>query len=292
MIACRVLLVLLLFFVGSGCVVLIYEIVWFQFLQLVIGSLAVSMGVLFGIFMGGMCFGSLFLVCVILLCEYLLKVYVYFELGIAVCGILLFFGMPFLGGIYFHWGGGGVMGILLRGVVVSICFLPLTFLMGAMFFAMLCWVEFIFEGVFWFGFFYGGNIGGGVIGCFLAGFYLLCVHDSVVVTFVVVGLNVLVVGFAFVIVKMMSYIELVVVFAFFECVFGAWVVYVVIGFLGMMVFSVEVIWMCILLLFFGVMVYTFSLILVVFLLGFGIGSSIGLAIVGRIACFCLVFGWC
>ena len=52
---------LLLLFVGSGCAALIYEIVWFQLLQLVIGSSAVSLGVLLGTFMGGMCLGSLVL---------------------------------------------------------------------------------------------------------------------------------------------------------------------------------------------------------------------------------------
>ena len=39
---------LVLLFVGSGCAALIYEIVWFQLLQLVIGSSAVSLGVLLG----------------------------------------------------------------------------------------------------------------------------------------------------------------------------------------------------------------------------------------------------
>ena len=52
---------MLLLFVGSGCAALIYEIVWFQLLQLVIGSSAVSLGVLLGTFMGGMCLGSLLL---------------------------------------------------------------------------------------------------------------------------------------------------------------------------------------------------------------------------------------
>ena len=45
---------LVLLFVGSGCAALIYEIIWFQLLQLVIGSSAVSLGVLLGTFMGGM----------------------------------------------------------------------------------------------------------------------------------------------------------------------------------------------------------------------------------------------
>ena len=51
--------VLLLLFVGSGAAALIYEIVWLQLLQLVIGSSAVSVGVLLGTFMGGMCLGQL-----------------------------------------------------------------------------------------------------------------------------------------------------------------------------------------------------------------------------------------
>ncbi len=52
---------MLLLFIGSGCAALIYEIVWFQVLQLVVGSSAVSLAVLLGTFMGGMCAGSLLL---------------------------------------------------------------------------------------------------------------------------------------------------------------------------------------------------------------------------------------
>ena len=49
----------LLLFVGSGAAALIYEIVWLQMLQLVVGSSAVSLAVLLGTFMGGMGLGSL-----------------------------------------------------------------------------------------------------------------------------------------------------------------------------------------------------------------------------------------
>ena len=44
--------VLLLLFVGSGAAALIYEIVWFQMLELYVGSSAVSVGVLLATFMG------------------------------------------------------------------------------------------------------------------------------------------------------------------------------------------------------------------------------------------------
>ena len=291
MTARRVLPALLLLFVGSGCAALIYEIVWFQLLQLVIGSSAVSMGVLLGTFMGGMCLGSLFLARVISPREHPLRVYAYLELGIGAFGLLLLFGMPLFGGIYFHWGGGGVTGILLRGVAASICLLPPTLAMGATLPAMSRWVESTPEGVSWLGFFYGGNIGGGVIGCLLAGFYLLRVHDTAFATYVAVALNILVASLALLIAKRTPH-DTVVSPAPLERATGGWAVYVAIGLSGFTALGAEVIWTRILSLLFGATVYTFSLILAVFLLGLGIGSSIGSAIAGRIARPRLALGWC
>ena len=77
----RLLPALLLLFVGSGCAALIYEVVWFQLLELVIGSSAVSMGVLLGTFMGGMCLGSLLLSRVMPAFWHPLRVYAFLELG-------------------------------------------------------------------------------------------------------------------------------------------------------------------------------------------------------------------
>ena len=54
----RFLPALLLLFIGSGCAALIYEIVWFQLLELTIGSSAVSLAVILATFMGGTCLGS------------------------------------------------------------------------------------------------------------------------------------------------------------------------------------------------------------------------------------------
>src|SRR6478736_2868625 len=277
MTARRVLPALLLLFVGSGCAALIYEIVWFQLLQLVIGSSAVSLGVLLGTFMGGMCLGSLFLARVISPREHPLRVYAFLELGIGVFGLLLLFGMPLLGGLYFHWGGGGITGILLRGLAASICLLPPTLAMGATLPAMSRWVESTPEGVSWLGFFYGGNIGGGVVGCLLAGFYLLRVHDSAFATYVAVALNILVAGLALLIAKTTPY-DTVVSPAPLERAAGGWAVYVAIALSGFTALGAEVIWTRVLSLLFGATVYTFSLILAVFLAGLGIGSSLGSAV--------------
>jgi spermidine synthase len=204
-----------------------------------------------------------------------LRVYAYLELGIAACGILLLFGMPLLGGIYFAWGGSGVTGILLRGVAASICLLPPTLLMGATLPAMSRWVESTPEGVSWLGFFYGGNIGGGVIGCLLAGFYLLRVHDSLVATFVAVALNLVVAGVALVLAKMTPHTEAVPPPVAIERASGAWAVYVSIGLSGMTALGAEVIWTRLLSLLFGATVYTFSIILAAFLIGLGGGSAAG-----------------
>ena len=115
---------LLLLFVGSGCAALIYEVVWFQLLQLVIGSSAISLGVLLGTFMGGMCLGSLLLPRYVGPGQHPLRVYAYLELGIAVIGILVLFGMPLVSGIYTAWAGSGSAGIFLRAIAAAICRKP------------------------------------------------------------------------------------------------------------------------------------------------------------------------
>src|ERR1700676_846470 len=85
---------LLVLFIGSGCAALIYEIVWFQLLQLVVGSSAVSLGILLGTYMGGMCLGSLLLPKVIPQRQNPLRVYALIELGIGILGIVALFGVP------------------------------------------------------------------------------------------------------------------------------------------------------------------------------------------------------
>jgi len=80
---------LLLLFVGSGCAALIYEVVWFQLLELVIGSSAVSMGVLLGTFMGGMCLGSLLFPRLVARHRHPLRTYAWLEVGIGALGVLI-----------------------------------------------------------------------------------------------------------------------------------------------------------------------------------------------------------
>src|SRR4051795_6634564 len=113
----RFLPALLVLFVGSGCAALIYEVVWLQLLQLVIGSTAVSLGVLLGTFMGGMCMGSLLLPRLASVRRHPLRVYALLELGIGAIGLVVLFGMPHVEQVYVRYAGHGAPGILLRGAV-------------------------------------------------------------------------------------------------------------------------------------------------------------------------------
>jgi len=167
----------LLLLAGSGCAALIYEIVWLQLLQLVIGSSAVSLGLLLAAYMGGLCLGSALLPRLVSTRSHPLHVYACLELGIGVFGIAILFGLPLISHLY-----------LARGVVAAACLLPPTILMGASFPAITRWVQ----NVSWMGALYSANVAGAVVGCIVAGFYLLRVYDMAVATYVAVCLNVLV----------------------------------------------------------------------------------------------------
>ncbi len=268
---------LLLLFVGSGCAALIYEIVWYQMLQLVIGLTTISLGLLLGSFMGGMCVGSLALSRLVKRSRHPLRVYACLELGIGAIGLLELWLVPAVGDFYSNHAGGHDYGnIILRGVVAAVCLVPPTLLMGATLPAIARFVEMTPRGVSWLGFFYGGNIVGAVFGCLFAGFYLLRVHDMAYATSVAAAINAAVALLALAIAGACP-IE-----AAEEKpsekpqrVAGAWGVYISIGLSGLTALGAEVIWTRLLSLLLGGTVYTFSIILAVFLFGLGIGSSLG-----------------
>ncbi|MDQ3069785.1 MAG: fused MFS/spermidine synthase [Acidobacteriota bacterium] len=282
---------MLALFVGSGAAALIYEVVWFQILSLVIGSSTVSLGVLLGTFMAGMCLGSLLLPRFVSARHHPLKVYGALELAIGVIGILVLLIVPLIGSLYTAWAGTGMFSMVLRSIVAAVCLLPPTLAMGATLPAVARWVETTPKGVSWLGFFYGGNIAGAVLGSLAAGFYLLREHDVVVATFAAVALNVIVGGAALLLSRVAPYTP-----ATTEATAvkprGAAPIYVGIALSGMTALASQVIWTRVLSLLFGATVYTFSLVLAVFLAGLGLGSSVGSAIAQRLSRPRLAFGWC
>lgn len=283
---------MLALFVGSGAAALIYEVVWFQMLQLSLGSSAVSLGVLLGVFMGGMGLGSWLFPKKVDPKHHPLKVYAYLELGIGLCGILVLLVVPLLGGVYTAVAGTGQFSVFLRGLVAAIVLLPPTLMMGATLPAIARYVETSPRGVAWMGFFYGGNIAGAVIGTLLAGFYLLRVYDMVTTTFVAVALNAMVAGLGLVLARTAPYDAAdakpaaTPVFAK-----SAKLVYVAIGMSGLTALASQVVWSRVLSLLFGATVYTFSLILAVFLVGLGIGSSLGSSMAHNLKNPRVALGW-
>jgi spermidine synthase len=287
---------ILLLFVGSGCSALIYEVVWFQLLELVVGATAVSLGVLLAAFMGGLCAGSILYSRLVPSDRHPLRAYASLELGIGALGLLILFGLPVLGNLYVANASHGFLSMLLRALLAMICLLPPTVLMGATLPAVARLVESTPAGVSWLGFFYGGNIAGAVIGSLVAGFYLLRVYDMATASYVAVVINVAVAAVAWVLSTRVAVpgreaapaartTKVRATGARADTrspdtrgasLYGTRTsVYIAIGLSGLAALGAEVIWTRILSLLFGGTVYTFSIIAAAFLCGLGIGSAKG-----------------
>jgi len=283
----RYLPLLLLLFAGSGCSALIYEIVWYQMLQLAIGSTAVSLGFLLATYMGGLCIGSIGLPRLHMARQNPLRLYALLELGIAACGILVLICMPLVDRVYIAAIGSGMPGMLLRGWISAIILLPPTILMGASLPAIVRWVESTPRGVSWWGLLYGGNTVGAVAGCLLAGFYLLRIYDVIFATLAAVAINigVAVVSFGLARLPKPAALESEAANSANAATAGEesaassteplWPVYVTIGISGACALGAEVVWTRLMGMLMGATVYVFSIILAVFLIGLAIGSSGG-----------------
>jgi spermidine synthase len=274
----RFLPLLLVLFVGSGCAALMYEIVWYQMLQLAIGSTSISMGFLLAAFMGGLCIGSLWLP------RYPtalhpLKLYAAIEAGIAGCGVLVLVAMPLLDKLYFAAAGYGLPNMVLRAFFACIALLPPTILMGASLPAAAKWIESTGYGASWWGLLYGGNTIGAVFGCLITGFYTLRVYDQSTATFVAVAINLAVAAVAWILAKhtpaRVQAVAEVEVPALSEPDFDSKTILWTIGLSGAAALGAEVVWTRLLAYLMGSTTYVFSIILAVFLTGIAIGSTVG-----------------
>jgi spermidine synthase len=266
-----VFLPLLALFAASGCAALIYEIVWLQLLQLVVGSTAVSMAVLLSAYMGGLCAGSYFLPRLISPRRNPLRVYAAIEAGIGILGIAVLFLIPLARGAYVAAIGWGLPGMLLRGVLCGLCLLPPTLLMGASLPAIARWIESTPQGISRLGLLYGANTAGAVLGCLAAGFCLLRVFDMPTATVIAAAINGLVALASF---TLSSHAEYSAAPAQ-PTGRGDWPVYVTIALSGLTALGAEVVWTRLLSLLLGATVYTFAIILAVFLAGIALGSAAG-----------------
>ena len=261
-------------FLLSGCAALIYEIVWFQLLKLTIGSSALSLGITVATFMGGMCIGSYLFHRFVSSKWHPLKVYAVLEAGIAFFALINLFFIPQLAKLYFDIGGYGFWSILIRIFVATLFLLPPTIFMGSTLPAIARWVKSDRKGTASLGLFYSTNIIGAVIGVLLAGFYLLKEHDVYVASFTATAINIAVVIIAIWLAKRSLY-DAKIIKDQLQTITKNKYVYLIAAISGFCGLGAQMIWTRLLANLFGGTVYTFSIILIVFLLGLGIGSTAG-----------------
>src|SRR5262249_21266447 len=214
-------------------------------------------------------------------------------------GLLVLLLMPPVAQIYTAWAEDGVWGFLLRGVVAAICLLPPTVLMGATLPALSRSVD-----VSSLGYLYTGNIAGAVFGCLIAGFYLLRQYDVTTATYVAAAINLVIAAVAFALTpqsdssrggtRSVHFLRLrpsgLALRA--DAAPAEAGVYIAIALSGLCAMAGETVWTRILALLLGGSVYTFSIILAVFLLGLGLGSGIGSLILRNVLHPAIALGYC
>jgi spermidine synthase len=270
---------LLVLFFASGCAALIYETVWFYLVQLVVGASSISVAVLLSAFMGGMALGSWLLPKVAPPGAHPFRVVAALEAGIALFGIAIPVALPYIQRVYLTLAEPGAGDVLWRAFVCVLVLTPPTMLMGATLPAIARWraEEHDAASV---GRLYMANLAGGAIGTALAGFYLLRVFDTVVATAVAVVLNALIAVVLFSLAPKAPYAPGTQAPEAPEAPQAPYApvapaIYFAAALSGFTALGAEVVWTRQLSLLFGASVYTFSLILSVFLAGLGLGGLVG-----------------
>ncbi len=281
---------LLILFAGSGFSALIYEIVWFQLLQLTIGGTTVSLAVLLTAYMGGLCLGSLGLSRLRTNWSFL-GVYAALEFGVALFGIAVLPLISLLNRIYFAGALHGMPGMLLRGLVAMVCLLPPTVLMGASLPALVRWTKATPSGVSWWGWLYGANTLGAVFGCLFAGFYPLRVYNMAVATYTAAAINLVVAGISILLAsRIPAHAAPAGIAADAEAPVESnttrepfsWTIYAAIALSGATALGAEVIWTRLIGMLLLATVYALAIILAVFLFGLALGSACGSWLLKRV----------
>ena len=268
---------LLILFTAGGCSALIYQVVWFQLLQLAIGSSSVSVGILLAVLIGGLCIGSIWFPR-LKLRSHPLRVYAALELGIGLLGIVLLFAIPLLARVYIAALGLGLPDILLRGLFAAVCLLPPAVLMGASLPAIVRCGESQWQDASWWGFLYAAKTAGAVLGCLLAGFYLLRIYNTAVATYAAAAVNFAVAFIAYLASAAGTNRPAARPFAPTSKQRADWAVYITIALSGACAFGSGIVWTRLMGYLMGGTVYVFSIILAVFLTGLAIGSTLGSAV--------------
>jgi spermidine synthase len=262
---------LLPLFVASGAAALVYEVVWFQLLALQVGGATRAIALVLATFMAGLGAGALVIPRLIRNSSDPLRACAALEVFTALCGLAL----P--GAI----AATGILSGALQWLAVSLLLLPPTLAMGGTLPIAARALGSGRQATRHVAGLYAANTFGGVLGCLLAGFHLLRLHDVWVATFVAVALNLAAALWAATLwrrgisshtaanpsaipaagpERTASRLDQGVLVA--ACLSGATAL------------AAEVVWTRLLTLLLGGTTYTFSLILAGFLTGIGIGAAV------------------
>lgn len=290
--AALVLLILLAF--GSGCAALVYEVVWFQLLEFVIGSSAVSLSVLLSVFMGGTCLGSAVAMSFAKRSRSVLRLYATVEFALAICGISILTILPHVGGALVRVGGSHLLD---RGVLAAACLLLPTICMGMGLPLIADLFEDDEERIASVSYCYAGSLAGGVVGGLLAGFYLLRVFDVNVATYAAAAINCGVSLSALLLSHKRSptgsrhIVDRKAITKQAPLADGS--IYAATALSGAIALSAEIIWTRTLSLAFAATVYVFSIVVAIFLLGLAVGSTLAGILIHRSRVPPrLALGWC
>ncbi len=270
----------------SGCAALIYEIIWLHLLRLVIGCSSFSLGILLACFMGGMGLGSLLGPRLMSAKSHPLRMYAWLEMGIAGMGLGLVYASPQVHLLYQWLATAGIFGQWAKLVIGAGCVIVPACFMGATLPIVAEWLQGEKHPAASLGALYAANTLGAVTGCLLTGFVILRYWDVLVGTYIAMALNVTVALLAW---RLASACPTgrdtagqagdgdtalgSATLPFLACVLAC---------SGFTALGAEVVWTRLLGLILGGTVYTFAIILAVYLAGLSLGSAIGTALTTRV----------
>ncbi len=282
----RVKPVLAVLFGLSGCAALIYEVIWLHLLRLVIGCSSFSLGILLACFMGGMGLGSLLAPRLVSVKSHPLRMYAWLEMGIAGMGLGLVYLSPQIHVLYQWLTAVGIFGQWAKVVIGAGFVIVPAFFMGATLPIVAQWLQDEKQPAASLGALYATNILGGVTGCLLTGFVILRYWDVLMGTYMAMTLNITVALLSW---RLASTHPMrperarqtrdgdtalgPAALPFLACVVAC---------SGFTALGAAVVWTRLLGLILGGTIYTFSIILAVYLAGLSLGSTIGAALTTRV----------
>jgi spermidine synthase len=296
--------VFFLVFFLSGASALIYEITWTRRLTLVFGNTVYSVSTVLSAFMGGLALGSLLLGRFVDKRRDPIRIYGLLEIGIGVAALMIPFALSALNPAYQFLSGkfgfsSTAMSLARFIINISILIIPTT-LMGATLPVMSkVIVRRIEKRGIGIGSLYAMNTFGAMAGCFLSGFVLLAYLGVTRSEQVAAGINICIGLVAFILNSRIGPISP-------TGESGASVeiqeapkygddslrlVLLIMGVSGALALGYEVLWVRMLVLLLGSSIYSFSMILTVYLFGLTTGSMISSRFIDNSKRPLHIFGW-